>query len=122
MELLENRHLLSVTLTVSNPVALEKGTSGTTSGSGDMMFVVTRSGDTTPSVKVDYTTVDGTAKAGTDYTDRKRHAHFRLRRDDADPWPCPILGNTIFNSSSLTFTLALIQRHGARQPFHPLFR
>ena len=108
LELLENRNLLTITLSVSNPTPLEKGTSGR----ANEMFVVTRSGDTTASVQVNYTTVDGTAKAGTDYTAESGKLTF-ASGVTMQTVAVPILGNTIFNSSSLTFTLA---PSGARNP------
>ena len=102
LELLENRNLLAVTLSVSNPTPLEKGTSGNSSD----VFVVTRSGDTTPAVQVNYITVNGTAKAGTDYTAESGTLTF-ASGVTTQTVAVPILGNTTFNSSSLTFTLAL---------------
>ena len=56
IECLEKRLLLAVSLSVSNPLPFPERDSGTS----NMLFVVTRSGDTTPEVEVKFTTVDGT--------------------------------------------------------------
>jgi hypothetical protein len=50
-------------LSVSDPVPVSEGDSGTTS----LVFVVTRSGDTSRAQVVRYTTADGSAHAGVDY-------------------------------------------------------
>src|SRR5262245_11472971 len=62
LEALERRLAPAITLSIA-PAALPEGDFGTT----DMVFVVTRSGDTAPAVQVDFATQDGTAHAGTDY-------------------------------------------------------
>ncbi|MEA3212589.1 MAG: large repetitive protein [Chthoniobacter sp.] len=50
-------------LSIADPVPITEGDTGTT----NLIFVVTRSGDTGPAVTVDFQTVDGTAQAGVDY-------------------------------------------------------
>src|SRR5262249_12943352 len=67
VEALEGRLAPAVTLSISDPLPLPEGDSGTS----NMVFVVTRSGELSPAVQVNYATQDGTgpngAKAGTDY-------------------------------------------------------
>jgi hypothetical protein len=65
LEELESRLVLSpgVSLSIADPVPIMEGNSGTT----NLMFVVTRSGDTGPALTVDFQTQDGTAQAGFDY-------------------------------------------------------
>jgi Ca2+-binding RTX toxin-like protein len=64
IELLEGRQLLVASLTI-NDVSILEGNTGTS----NLNFTVTRSGDDTLSaVTVGYATADGTATAGSDYT------------------------------------------------------
>src|SRR5438105_1718400 len=63
LERLEDRLAPSVVLSISNPADFTEGDSGT----ADMLFVVTRSGDLGPAVQVNYATHDGSAHAGVDY-------------------------------------------------------
>ncbi len=62
LEPLEDRRLLTV-LSIDNPSQLER--SGI--GSNDLIFTVTRSGDTTDPATVRFSTLDGTATEGSDY-------------------------------------------------------
>ncbi|MFI5380353.1 MAG: FG-GAP-like repeat-containing protein [Tepidisphaerales bacterium] len=63
VESLEERRLLAVSLAIADAAVIE-GNSGTR----NMIFTVTRSGDTGPAVTVSYATRNGTAIAGKDYT------------------------------------------------------
>ena len=63
VEILERRLVLSSMISISDSsVALAK------SGNAVMNFTVTRSGDLGPAITLAYTTSDGTATSGTDYT------------------------------------------------------
>ena len=63
LEALEDRIAPASLISISNSSLEVNGT-----GAADMDFTVTRSGDLGPQVVVAYSTSDGTAKAGTDYT------------------------------------------------------
>ncbi len=57
-------------------------------GSVNMVFTVTRTGDTTSTVEVGYTTMDGTAEAGADYTPQTGTVTLpsgENQRDDSHP-------------------------------------
>jgi hypothetical protein len=101
LEILERRLAPAITLSVSSPTPIPEGDSGTT----DMMFVVTRSGDTEPAVQVDYATQDGTAHAGTDYVATSGTVSFGPG-ETTKTIPVPIIGNTILQSDR-SFTVAL---------------
>lgn len=101
LEVLENRQLLSVNLSVSNPTPLQEGDSGTT----NMVFVVSRSGDATAEIEVNYTTVDGTAVVGTDYTATSGTLDFAPGATTL-PVSVLVIGNTIVQNNR-TFTLSL---------------
>jgi hypothetical protein len=60
LEELEPRSHLSVSLSIADPAPIQEG------GSNHLLFVVSRRGDQVPLV-VNFTTQDGTAKAGSDY-------------------------------------------------------
>ncbi|MBS0267338.1 MAG: VCBS repeat-containing protein, partial [Planctomycetes bacterium] len=98
-EVLAPRELLSVTLSVSNPIPLPEGDSGTS----NMVFVVTRSGDTSLDVQANYQTYNGTAIAGTDYTETSGTLDF-LPGVTSLTVNVPVIGNTIFQSDR-TFSL-----------------
>jgi hypothetical protein len=91
----------AITLTISNPMPFPEGDFGTS----DMMFVVTRSGDTAPAVQVDFATQDGTAHAGTDYTATSGTLSFGPG-DTTETISVPIIGNTILQSDR-SFTVSL---------------
>jgi hypothetical protein len=69
------------------------------------IFVVTRSGDLSPAVQVDYTTQDGTAHAGVDYVATYGTLSFASNQTTATI-SVPIIGNTVFQPDR-TFTVAL---------------
>lgn len=62
MEGLEDRRLLAATLSIADAMLLEGN-----AGSAQMLFTVTRDGDLSQSIDVEYFTADGTATAGVDY-------------------------------------------------------
>jgi hypothetical protein len=105
LEYLEARLPPTVNLSISNPALFAKPDSGQMLG----MFVVTRSGDLTPAVQVDYATQDGMgangAHAGTDYTATSGTLSFASNQTTATV-SVPILGNNIFQADK-TFTLSL---------------
>jgi hypothetical protein len=110
IESLEQRWMLAVTISVSNPAPFTEPDSGTS----DMVFIVTRSGNTAPDVKVDYTAVDGTAHAGTDYTATSGTLEFAPSVTSL-PVNVPVIGNTIFQQNR-SFTLALSNASGIQAP------
>src|SRR5205823_324910 len=63
LEALEPRWLPASTLSLGDATVVE-GDAGTV----DLVFPVTRTGDLTSAITVGYTTADGTATAGVDYT------------------------------------------------------
>lgn len=105
VERLENRLAPSVSLSISNPAPFPEGDTGTS----DMMFVVTRSGDLGPAVQVDFTTQDGTgangAHAGTDYVGTSGTLRFAANQTTATI-AVPVIGNTIFQNNR-TFRVML---------------
>src|SRR5262249_6757593 len=86
---LEARLAPAVNLAVSAPQPVPEGDSGTV----DMVFTVTRSGDLAPAVSVDYATRDGTAMAGVDYQARSGTLHFATNQLTATV-AVPVIGNT----------------------------
>ena len=101
LETLEWRLAPAITLSISNPAPFPKGDSGTSLG----MFVVTRSGDLSPAVQVDFATRNGTAHAGSDYEATSGTLYFAPNQTTATI-SVPIIGNTLFEPSK-TFTVAL---------------
>ena len=97
-EPLEPRLLLANTLSVAD-ASLVEGDSGT----GDMIFTVTRTGDLAGASNVSYQTQDGTAKAGTDYIAQYGTAHFAAG-SATTTIPVPILGNSVYQPNR-AFTL-----------------
>ena len=100
LERLENRTLLTINVSVSNPVPLPEGDSG----ESNMVFVVSRSGNEN-AFTVNYQTANGTAVAGTDYVATSGTLSFAANQNSATV-DVPVIGNTIFQSNR-TFTLAL---------------
>src|SRR5579872_7488759 len=94
IECLERRRLLAATLSVSNPVPFSEGDAGTS----NMVFVVTRSGDTAPEIKVNFATIDGTARAGVDYKATSGTLDF-LAGVTSQTVDVPVIGNTLFQSN-----------------------
>ena len=93
LEILESRLAPSVTLSISSPQPFPEGDSGTS----NMVFVVMRSGDLAPAVQANYTTVDGTAHAGTDYVATSGTVSFAPNQTMATI-AVPIIGNTLVQS------------------------
>jgi hypothetical protein len=88
-------------LSIASPAPLLEGDSGTS----NMIFTVTRSGDLSSSMAVDYATADGTAKAGTDYQAASGTLYF-LPNQATQTIAVPVFGNTILQPNR-QFTVAL---------------
>jgi hypothetical protein len=101
LEALEDRLTPTVTLSIADPVPLTEGDTGST----NMVFTVTRSGDTGPSLTVQYQTVDGTAHAGTDYTATSGTLSFASGQTTATI-SVPVLGDTL-DEPDEAFTVTL---------------
>jgi hypothetical protein len=120
-EELEGRWLPSVSLAIASPQPIQQGSSGTT----NLLFSVTRSGDQAPEVKVDYNTANGTAVAGTDYTATSGTLDFQPNQTTATI-SVPVLGSTLAQPNR-TFTVQLSNARlvssgplfGAQQTFTP---
>src|SRR5579883_1564356 len=116
-ETLEGRLAPTVTLSISNPTPFPKPDTGQLMG----MFVVTRSGDTTATVQVNYQTQDGTganaAHAGVDYTATMGTLMFASGQTMATI-SVPILGNNIFQADK-TFTVSLSNPQSSAVDFTP---
>ncbi len=93
LEGLEDRTVPAVQLSVADPAPVPEGGSGTT----DMVFTVTRSGDLAPAVSVNYTTQDGTAVAGRDYLPVAGTLTFAPNQATATI-AVPVVGNTILQA------------------------
>ena len=87
--------------------SLVKGTTGTS----NMVFVVTRSGDINTAFTVNYNTVNGTAVAGTDYTATGGTLSFSSGQTTATI-PVPVIGSAL-SEPNRTFT---VQLSGASVP------
>jgi hypothetical protein len=102
LECLETRLAPStVNLSISNPAPFTEGDSG----ASDMFFVVTRSGDLSPAVRVNYSTLDGSAHAGVDYVATSGTLMFAADQTTAVT-AVPIYGNMI-DHPNLNFTVNL---------------
>src|SRR5262249_30579530 len=105
VEALEDRLAPAVTLSISDPLPLPEGDSGT----NNMVFVVTRSGDLGPAGQVNYGTQDGTgptgARAGTDYVATSGTLTFAANQPTATI-DVPVIGNTLFQPDR-AFTVVL---------------
>jgi hypothetical protein len=105
LEVLEARLPPTVNLSISNPTPFPKPDTGQLLG----MFVVIRSGDLAPAVRVDYATQDGSgangAHAGTDYTATSGTLTFAPNQTTATI-AVPVLGNNILQADK-TFTVSL---------------
>ncbi len=116
-ETLEGRLAPTVTLSISNPTPFPKPDTGQLMG----MFVVTRSGDLTPTVQVNYQTQDGTgangAHAGVDYTATSGALMFAANQTMATI-TVPILGNNVFQADK-TFTVSLSNPQSSAVDFAP---
>src|SRR5262249_21780977 len=91
----------TVSFSISDPAPFPEGDSGTS----NMLFMVTRSGDLTPAVQVNFATQNGTAPAGTDYTATSGTLRFAPNQATATI-AVPVIGNTIFQSNR-TFGVVL---------------
>src|SRR5579883_3382642 len=104
-EVLEGRLAPTVTLSISDPAPFPKPDTGQILG----MFVVTRSGDLSPTVQVDYHTQDGTgangAHAGVDYAATTGTLNFAPNQTIATI-AVRIIGNNIYQADK-TFTVNL---------------
>src|SRR5262245_42174233 len=98
LDALEERLPPTVTLSISNPAPFPELDSGT----ANMIFTVTRAGDLASAVQVDYTTQDGTARAGIDYQARAGTLLFSANQTTATI-AVPVIGNRVFQSNR-TFT------------------
>lgn len=100
-EVLEKRIAPAVTFALEAPAPFDEGNTGTS----DVIFTVTRSGDLTETVTVDYTTVNGTAIAGTDYQAVSGTLTFGPNVT-SQPIAVPIIGN-VDDQADRGFTVAL---------------
>ena len=91
------------TLAIGNDTAAESEANAT--------FTVTRSGDASGPVSVDYATQDGTAKAGADYTARTGTVAFAAG-ETSKSIDVPILQDTL-DEAAETFTVVLSNEHNA---------
>lgn len=100
LEGLEPRDLPANTLSIGDAVLVEGN-----SGSANMVFTLTRTGDTTTDWTVDYHTVAGTAVAGSDYTPQTGTATI-LAGSATGTITVPILGDT-FDEKNEAFSVVL---------------
>ncbi|MHC5541724.1 Calx-beta domain-containing protein, partial [Singulisphaera rosea] len=103
LEYLEERTLLAALpiLSISNPAPFPEGSTGTS----NMVFVISRSGDTAPALSVHYQTQNGTAVAGVDYVTTSGSVNFAANQTSATV-SVPVIGSTVFKADT-TFTLAI---------------
>ena len=102
LEELEDRLVLSTTLSIADTTAIEPMPGGTV----DMDFTVTRSGDLTSQITVGYTTVAGTAQPNTDFTPTTGTTTFASGSATATI-AIPIFNNGVYNNPSLAFSVEL---------------
>ncbi|HYH69206.1 MAG TPA: FG-GAP-like repeat-containing protein, partial [Urbifossiella sp.] len=100
LEVMEDRLTPAVSLAVGD-AALAEGDSGTS----NLVFVVTRSGDLTPALTVQYQTVDGTAQAGLDYQATSGTVSFASGQETATI-AVPVNGD-LLDEPDETFTVTL---------------
>ncbi|HYT92180.1 MAG TPA: FG-GAP-like repeat-containing protein, partial [Gemmataceae bacterium] len=97
---MEDRLTPSVSFVLGNPVPAPPSS---------MLFTVTRTGDLTPAVQVNYTTLDGSgsnaAHAGTDYTATSGTLLFPANQT-TETISVPVLNDTVFQAN-LTFGVVL---------------
>ncbi len=118
IEALEDR-IAPASLIAISDASIAEGDSGTVM----MDFAVSRSGDLTVPVTVDYTTADGTAQAGTDYIAETGTVSFPAGATSATI-AIPVIGNTILQPDR-TFSVTLTgveggpssTGFGVQQPF-----
>jgi hypothetical protein len=91
------------------PVRVSIGNASVAEGDGgtvELVFTVTRSGDTTAAVTLNYATADGTGVAGTDYTAKSGTVSFGSGETTAEI-RVPVISNARFQANrTLTVTLS----------------
>jgi hypothetical protein len=102
LEQLESRITPATTLSIADSGVTEPMPSGTV----NMDFTVTRTGDLTSQVTVGFTTVAGTAQPTTDFTPTTGTTTFASGSATATI-SIPVFGNGVFNNPSLTFSVQL---------------
>ena len=90
------------TFVIANSTAIEPAGNGTV----NMAFTVTRTGDLTSQVTVGYTTVDGTAHGGTDFTPAAGNVTFASGAANATIG-IPIFNNGVADNPNLSFSVQL---------------
>jgi hypothetical protein len=108
LEELELRFLPSVWLSIADPAPVQEG------GGNHLLFVVSRSGDQAPLV-VNFTTQDGTAKAGSDYQAESGTLSFAANQATATI-DVPVLNDGAFQGQR-TFAV-LLSNPLFNGPFH----
>ena len=101
-EQLENRIVLTTTISIANASVLEPAKNGTV----NMDFTVTRTGDTTSQVTVAYRTIAGTAQANVDFTPETGTTTFASGSATATI-AIPVFGNGLYENPSLQFVVQL---------------
>ena len=102
LEELEDRLVLSTTLSIADTTAIEPMPGGTV----DMDFTVTRSGDLTSQITVGYTTVAGTAQPNTDFTPTTGTTTIASASATATIG-IPIFNDGVYNNPGLAFSVEL---------------
>ena len=82
-----------------------------TQGTGSLVVTVNRSGGTTGTVSVNYSTVDGTAAAGTNYTKTQGTLTWAAGNSVAQTFAVPISASPVLTASK-TFTVTLASPSG----------
>jgi len=103
VEILEQSLAPTVSLSVATPTPFPEGDSGTS----NMIFMVTRSGDLMPSFSVSFATQDGTDVAGTDYVAESCSLYFAANQTTTTI-AVPVIGKTILQNNR-TFSVVLAQ-------------
>jgi hypothetical protein len=100
LEHLEDRLVPNNTLSVSDATLMEGDT-----GTADMVFTITRTGDLSSALTVGYTTANGTAAAGDDYTPASGTVTFAATVGSVEV-RVPVVGDQLGEADE-TFTLSL---------------
>ncbi len=101
LELLEDR-LVPASVSIADSSVVEPGPGGTV----DMDFSVTRTGDLSAPLSVNYVTVAGSAQPNTDFKPISGTVTFAAS-SAAATIAIPIFGNGIYNNPNLTFSVQL---------------